>query len=154
VSCSQNIKRRSKYTGGESRSKSTRQIAWGGICHESFIQDDLLVLIVTCQLGTVDYTVSDNVGAPRSPKTLDAFVLYYFTIAVESSVVICSICSRICLFSLVLQSHFDNVSRVGHCYSYSTCYDGRSHFLYQSWILTIGQLSSNCVSYWEIHSNS
>ena len=153
MSCCQAIQGRAKYNGGEPSSEGTCQIARGCVCHKAICQNDLLVLVVWCQLCTIDNAVTHAVGAPRCPQTFYSLELNNLAVTVNSSIIIHFVKVGFCRSSLILEAHFNNVCWVCNRYANSTGDCSWHHFLNKSWIFSFRKISRDKVPHWHIHSN-
>jgi len=112
------------------------------ISHEARLGDKLFVMVIGRQLGSVDNTISDNVGAPASPKASHSFLLNDFSIAVHSAIVLLH-----SLSALVLQSNLDHISGVGDCNANGSGYKCSAYLLVECWVSTFRKVAYNPVSY-------
>ena len=83
----EDVQGRPKYASGETGTSCTGQVAGGVVSHNARLSENLLVLIITCQLGTINNTVTEAVSAPTRPQTFNALMLNSLHVAVERPII-------------------------------------------------------------------
>ena len=118
--------------------------------HAKVLCCELLVLIVRCNFGCVDDSVSHNIRTNTNPKASKTFFSNNLRVAIH----------RTCVGSLFnwktalcLKTNFDDISRIRDGDSNSACRHSCENLLEERWIHARSKWTSNHISDWNVTTN-
>lgn len=135
----------------QASSESAKNVDVRTITQAKVIKGDLLVLIVRCNLCSVDDRIAQDIGAPADPEAFDTILGNDALVAVNRAGVWSLVNGHL---SLCLHSDFDYIGRVCHRDGDGSCGHTGHDLLQKSWVLSWLQLSTDCVTYRHVETDT
>ena len=113
--CLNHVKGRTKARGSEPSEEATSEVQKDVVGEMCVLQEHLLVLVVGCDLRSVNDGVPQDIRDDSEPQSLNSFVLDDLAVAIESAVVLDL--GGVVAAPLGLQSHFHHVEGIRDTYA-------------------------------------